>query len=212
MTIISFFLSLFSLLNLSLTSLSWPLPLSLYACNCFPRFSSPFLPCSLFFESIHSPIPSESMVLHPFVVSFPFLLLSFSFFFFLLLYSQSPNKTNQKPFHCFKCKFQPESELNKCLPLYNVTAFISESFKHNRRTFSFYWDTMALWQLLSPCSSPPFSPLDKKKALKYSTSQNFQELSLLLIVMRRRPLTCASWEMREVSQEETLSCSLWVSG
>lgn len=113
------------------------------------------------------------------------------FFYFSFLYS-SPQSQNET-FLLFLCAHLNRN--HKCLQQCNsVHKFI---ITHNRRNGLFYGNTMALWQLLSPLSSPPH-PKQNKKLLK-RTSQNVQELSLLLIVMRRRPLPCASWEMREVS-------------
>ena len=163
------------------------LPLTSFLLFSFPFFSFPFLT----FPLISFPFHLFPFLSFPFL-SFPFLFFSFLFFPFILpspsflwlLYfpflsapslSTPPlllpklltRKTHQmKPLHCFRCKFEPESELNKRLPLYNVTAFISDSSTHNRRNVSFYWDTMALWQLLSPSSSPAPSPPGKKRKKK----------------------------------------------
>lgn len=129
----------------------------------FSSSSLIFLFCLFFSPTLFSPTVSSSFIA---LLSFPFLCF---FLPFLVLSSplpsasSHPRQTHQmKLFHCFRCKFGPESELNKRLPLYNITAIITDSFKHNRRNVSFYWDTIALWQLLSPSSSPtPFPSWNK---------------------------------------------------
>lgn len=158
-TLISTHVHLFAALFAPMTSLCHWLPFFSFLFLYFPflSFSFPFL-------SFPFTLPSPSFLA---LLYFPFLSAPSLSTPPLLLPKLLTRKTHQmKPLHCFRCKFEPESELNKRLPLYNVTAFISDSSTHNRRNVSFYWDTMALWQLLSPSSSPAPSPPGKKKKKK----------------------------------------------
>lgn len=109
-------------------------------------------------------------------------------------------------YYRFGSKFA--SENNVCF-ICNVW----DSSAHKSRNVSFYWETMALWQLLSPGCS--FLPHKKCKcvACKPSPPSKKRDVELVLpILVRRRPLPRASWQISKVSQGATVALSPWVSG
>lgn len=162
----------------------------------------PTIPNSLSFTLLlipHSNLSLHSFLFHP----SPFIKLS-NFPFSPSLPVTPLRQTHQmKPSHYYGFQSKFASEKNAFLICY-VT--LPSSATHPRTKEEMFHFIEKQWLLGSFCPRSIFPWCENLNA-----SQKFIEL-LLPIIVRRRPLPCASRQISKVSQGATVPLSLWVSG